>query len=265
MSKELLAEIEALESRLAAEDEEVEQEVKATEDEDLEKEIKALEEELDEEVVEEKKAEEVEEDDLDKEIKALEEEIDGEDEEDALIASIFAGEAEDIAKSNKELENEAAKYDKEDGLVSEAEKINKEDVKTMKESAGSPKADVGDFGNEDQNTKMSSQRKAAVKNPFEDRGLIWQDNAAVEELLKKDLTDDDGEPITLLNTGVKKSDFIYASNLKEASMRLDNVASALQERGGNWVKIAARLDMIANSIDSKRKIVASKIASELIK
>ena len=109
-------------------------------------------------------------------------------------------------------------------------------------------------------------REAALDNPVEDRGLLWQDNDAVADLLGVGgLTDDDGDILDadIVETDVGDSDIIYAKNLKEAQDRLNRVAGELENRGGKWVKLAYRLDQFGDAIQNRRSKIAKRIASRL--
>jgi len=152
-------------------------------------------------------------------------------------------------------------------LEKEAEKIESEDEKVIKDS-NEEVTDVNDYGNEDLNTKVSRQLlqlAAAITNPVED-GFIDQDFDEVEKLFNvQDETDSgpDGDvlPVVDKNTDVDESDVGYTARLKEASYRLDRVCNYLEKKGGKWIKVAFRLDKLNNVIDGERERVAKRIAS----
>jgi len=169
-----------------------------------------------------------------------------------------------------------------------AEDIVDEDADVIEESVGE-----GDIGllesGEDQNTKISRQliRLAEMleSQTEEEEAEIAQDEEPVGELMHQDLdvvekivdspSTDSGEggdvlPVVKEETEVSEKDVTasdeikYASRLKEASHRLDRVSSYLEKKGGKWVKIAYRLDKLADAIDGERRVVAKRVASRLV-
>lgn len=215
-------------------------------------------EELEMEIDESPEEDEIEEDEIEQELRAMEDEllryaeedIDEEEEEDI---------DEDGGESVEEVE-EFARYS-EDEI----------DIENYEDEIDDEEEDITGETMSDQNFARKAleqeikKLEAAIDNPEDDRG-IWQDFSEVEELMGvDDLTDsgEDGDMLDIVDdaTDVDESDMIYASRLQEASVRLDNVADELEKRGGNWKKFAFRIDQIADAVDSKRKILAKKIAS----
>jgi hypothetical protein len=198
-------------------------------------------------------------DELDQEIMALEEDIEGCDMRSAAHKS-KSEVVEDVDQELADLYNE----------------INAEDESIISEGA---EGETGFFpGGETQNVisrkptpeaaNMLKRRRAAEGDTIDNseephgRGGLWQDKDVVEmELGVDDLAD--GDPIEVVEDSTEFTDgeFIYAKRLHEASQRLDRVASAIESRGGNWKKLAYRLDRIADQVDAEKASTMKKLAA----
>ncbi len=293
MDKELQREIRALERRLA-EDEDLETLESANEETD---EMPVAEEEVDEVPVAD------EEEDIDQQIRALEKQIaEVENEEETPVAAEddsmetnieelgeqTAEDDDDLSKEIAALEEDlktASEDETEDkteeivkGITDEelkgmADKTSLEDNAKIEDSFVDPSVHAGFNVEEDQNTKISKaliHLAGELVNPTEDKGkgILWQDKDVVEKLMGvKDKTDSgpggDMLPVVQDNTTFTEGDYIYATRLKEASQRLDRVASFLEGKGGRWSKVAYRIDKISDAIDGQRKVLAKRIASKI--
>lgn len=274
----LRAEIEALEAELSGMVTSQDDELDMDENEDLMDEADVLEEDFEEEDFDDEDLEDgdmVEDDlaDIEEELRAMEQEIrrsdDDEDEEEdededddeevEVEEEVSARKSEDDEVDIPDYEEEIDDYD--DELAEEEEVDEYEEELTEEEIDPS------------QNARKSLEEEirlleAAIDNPEDERGL-WQDHSGVEDLMGvKDLAESgkDGDMLPTVDeqTEVDEGDMIYASRLKEASSRLDRVASALEKRGGKWVKFAYRVDQMADAVDTKRKGIMTKLASARI-
>ena len=147
--------------------------------------------------------------------------------------------------------------------------INREDQSAIEEGGEGESGFMS--GGECQNVEckvkkptVARQRTSAqVNNPEEPHGKggLWQDQDVVEELMGVGDKAEDILDVAKESSKFNDSEFIYASRLKEASQRLDNVAAELEKRGGAWKKFAFRVDRIADAVDTERLGTLKKIAS----
>jgi len=202
-------------------------------------------------------------DDLDDEIAALSEELEEEEYLEEPIESMdemsmeYASEEDDL-ESEIDIMLKRLSEDQDAELESEAQDIVKED-----------NADIDDAtktsSEEESIAKSLMQLAQALSNPVEDDGILQQDHDEVQKVMDMEPDDgtddgDDGDvlPVVQETTDFTESDYIPASRLQEASARLDRVASALEKRGGKWVRYAFRVDKLADAIDGERKRQASR-------
>lgn len=167
----------------------------------------------------------------------------------------------DYAEDEDEDEGLGTMYSMDDEVVSEEPELV-EEIAAMEEQ-------LGCMSRRNRSSRRHN-RGAAIDNPVNSRGLLWQDHDAVEELMGvsglTDNGDSDGGDVLasdVAETDVGDSDIIYAKNLKEAQDRLNRVAGELESRGGKWVKLAYRLDQFGDAIQSRRGKIAKRIASRL--
>lgn len=254
----------------------------------LAKKLLALAEELQgEEVVVEEPIEETE--SVEEEIVTDEEDISKEieDLEKRLAAVTPVGD--DVLETEKEIENWAEELTTEctGGEITEkADEIEQEDMQEIEDSTGIV---LSDFESEDQNVKTSTEEE--VEESFEDQDeasdedkdigveiasmikkaveeLVTTNNVDVEELLGVESDAQEGLDVVKEDTELNDTDINYASSLKEASIRLDRVAEALERKAnGNvnskWIKLAHRIDFIADRIDNERKAVAVRVGKRI--
>jgi len=229
MRDNLLGEIQALEKRLAmfADDE-----VVAPVEDTLDEEIAALEDELEEDEVLELSPEEDDED--------LEGEID------VMLSRLSQDQDAEIAQETEAI----VKEDDAD--------IEKATRRSASEKEGIARALLSLA------QELTQEGAPEVVKPEED---MTQDLDEVEKVTGEEPAEgtDSGENGDVLPVAKKAddADYIQASQLQEASRRLDRVANALQSRGGKWVKIARQVDVLANTIDERRKVLASRVAQRL--
>ena len=180
------------------------------------------------------------------------------DEDEDLIAMLYSSDEDD---------DELRFADEQDDLEKEAETITKEDDKVIEDSNDTITVPTA---GEDQNTKVSRQLlNLARQLEAADEGVedtISQPFAEVENL--EDVEDEtesskEGDVLPVAEKKKRKAseDRAYFSRLREASWRLDRVSNVLEKKGGNWKRLAFRLDQLADTIDSERRVVAKRIAS----
>jgi len=102
-----------------------------------------------------------------------------------------------------------------------------------------------------------------IDNPEEDqgRGGLWQDFDAVADLMGVGDKGEDGLDAVSEATDFSDSEFIYAKKLKEASSRLDRVATAVESRGGSWKRFAFHVDKISDAIDKELHGTLKRVAA----
>ena len=194
-------------------------------------------------------------DDLNSEIMALEDEIAG-----CCRNAAHKSQSEVVEDADQELAD----------LYNE---INSEDEATISKGA---EGETGFFpGSECQNVQCrkptpeaaTMPKKASegdkINNPEEPHGKggLWQDKDVVEMEMGVDDLGEDTLDAVKDSTEFTDGEFIYAKRLHEASARLDRVAASIEARGGNWKKLAYRLDKIADAIDSEKHVTLKKVAA----
>jgi hypothetical protein len=138
-----------------------------------------------------------------------------------------------------------------------------------KKSSAAPAGKPAKASEEPVNVKVAKallKLAAKINNPEEPhgRGGLWQDKDVVEMEMGVEDKGEDALDAVADSTEFKDSEFVYAKNLKEASARLDRVAGAIEKRGGNWKRLALRIDKIADAIDGERKQVVKRIAARKV-
>lgn len=146
-----------------------------------------------------------------------------------------------LAEDDDEKELEAMYSEDENDEMKETKKSEEEEIQEEIQAIEEQLESEDETIEEMHETEMEEELEDALKT--DDTAELFdypKDN--VEELLD---VEDKAQPV---DTVVNKPTL---AKLKEASMRLDRVAEALEAKGGKWVKYAYRIDKLADMIDEQ--------------